>query len=373
MLTSAEYDDAQRKRDIALMDSMISGWRRDRGEAIAGAAGGGGGGAAVSSAAVRSKSKKKKNKQKRKKKRDNSSNSEQTAETQNKKRRKKKRDNSSNSERTAETKKKQRRTKKRDNSNNSEQIAEMKTKQRRTKKRDNSSNAEQTAETETKKRRQKNKRDSKEATVVQLAQETPVTAETTLQLAQETPATWTPSREAEQVTSLSQMLDTTKATPPDTQLSTPPTQVSPSPPSQQSKVPDFCPVHSVIKLSELIVKQSGQEPDPVFGAEAQVGLGLFLPSKRADRPLSIKVITEDLVFRGPGVARIRVGDMAPWQLPYSITDLHGKEYVYVPSDKRISCVLFRAQHSKNPTHTCVQNKSGDPPRFVYNNPMTPGL
>ena len=68
MLTSAEYDDAQRKRDIALMDSMISGWRRDRGEAIAGAAGGGGGGAAVSSAAVRSKSKKKKNKQKRKKK-----------------------------------------------------------------------------------------------------------------------------------------------------------------------------------------------------------------------------------------------------------------------------------------------------------------
>jgi hypothetical protein len=183
------------------------------------------------------------------------------------------------------------------------------------------------------------------------------------------------SFEAAPEASLSQLLGTTKGpslaeilAAPRTQVPTPPTQVSVSP----SPTPVFCPVHSVITLDELVVKESNQEPDPVFGVLPKLGLGLFLPTERQDRPLSTKVITEDLLLRGPGVARVRVEDMATWQKPYSMTDLRNKAYVYVPADKTISCKLFRFQHSRHPTHTAVQEDHDDVPRFVYNKPMDPG-
>ena len=210
-------------------------------------------------------------------------------------------------------------------------------------------------------------------------------ADEVLQLAQPTPAVTEMSLESEAAPetswSLSQMLGTTAGTTAASSLSqilgvvkaaplsrTPPTQVSLSP----SPTPVFCPVHSVITYQELIVKESTQEADAVFGTGSEVGLGLFLPTSRPGRPLSTKVVTEDLLLTGPGVQRVRVEDMATWQQPYSMTDLRDEAYVYVPSDKSIQCKLFFAQHSRKPTHTAVQEDGDDVPRFSYNKPMDPG-
>ena len=72
--------------------------------------------------------------------------------------------------------------------------------------------------------------------------------------------------------------------------------------------------------------------------------------------MTAKVITEPLTFDGAGVSRIKLTDMADWQRDYSITDIDDKNYVFVPSDKNITCVLFRAQHSRKPNHSLVQSR-----------------
>ena len=112
----------------------------------------------------------------------------------------------------------------------------------------------------------------------------------------------------------------------------------------------------------------------MFGEVNNVGLGLFLPRRRADgEPYSSRVVTEDLVFTGPGVARVLRHLMQPWQQEYGIVDLHDARYSWVPTDRNISCKLFRAQHSQDAyTHTLVQTTPGHAPRFVYEKPMKPG-
>ena len=86
-----------------------------------------------------------------------------------------------------------------------------------------------------------------------------------------------------------------------------------------------------------------------------------------------KVITEPLIFDGAGVSRIKLTDMAAWQRDYSITDIDDKDkqYVFVPSDKNITCVLFRAQHSEKPNHSLVQSR-GEACVLVHMMPMHPG-
>ena len=107
-------------------------------------------------------------------------------------------------------------------------------------------------------------------------------------------------------------------------------------------------------------------------ADKPLGLGLFLP-ERTHRTMTPKVITEPLIFDGAGVSRIKLTDMAAWQRDYSITDIDDKDkqYVFVPSDKNITCVLFRAQHSRKPNHSLVQSR-GEACALVHIMSMHPG-
>ena len=122
-------------------------------------------------------------------------------------------------------------------------------------------------------------------------------------------------------------------------------------------------------MNELVVKPSEQVHDPVFDGKC-LGLGLFLP-ERTHRAMTAKVITEPLTFDGAGVSRIKLTDMADWQRDYSITDIDDKKYVFVPSDKNITCVLFRTQHSRKANHSLVQSR-GEACGMVHIMPMHPG-
>ena len=122
-------------------------------------------------------------------------------------------------------------------------------------------------------------------------------------------------------------------------------------------------------MNELVVKPSEQVHDPVFDDKC-LGLGLFLP-ERTHRAMTAKVITEPLTFDGAGVSRIKLTDMADWQRDYSITDIDDKKYVFVSSDKNMTCVLFRTQHSRKPNHSLVQSH-GEACVMVHMMSMYPG-
>ena len=106
----------------------------------------------------------------------------------------------------------------------------------------------------------------------------------------------------------------------------------------------------VVRLGDLVVKESKVEHDPVFGPQRPRGLGLFMPA-------GLGGWTEDLVVAGQDVEFIREADMAPWQREYAMWDIHANDddYVFVPRTRGIRCVLFRAQHKKiKPSHQLTQ-------------------
>ena len=80
-------------------------------------------------------------------------------------------------------------------------------------------------------------------------------------------------------------------------------------------------------------------------------------------------MTEDLVFEGARVVRLRVTNLHEWQLDYHVLDLHQPGFAFAPSDRANIHPVFRVQHSFSPTHFLRQSKCGRPPALVCLKPL----
>lgn len=128
-----------------------------------------------------------------------------------------------------------------------------------------------------------------------------------------------------------------------------------------------------VSVSDLVVKESEIVPDISFRKLSKTtGQGLFMPENFTGVKL-----TEDIVLCASTLTSVTTV-RGTWMFDYAIQDRTRSDCVWVPacaSAANISCKLYKAQHSVNPSHKIVQDhKLGGEERIrlVCITPLGPG-
>ena len=112
-----------------------------------------------------------------------------------------------------------------------------------------------------------------------------------------------------------------------------------------------------LTAKDLHVRRSVQTPAKMF-AEAGKPLGQGVFTRRTHGGWTV-----DIYLQGRGVSHIHHTEMSGWQKDYAIMDLYNDGYVFVPPTHDNMHIIFRVQHSPDPSHQLVQETDG-PPCFI---------
>ena len=128
-----------------------------------------------------------------------------------------------------------------------------------------------------------------------------------------------------------------------------------------------------VSVSDLVVKESKIVPDISFRKlSKKTGQGLFMP----DNFTGLKC-TEDIVLCDSNLTAATT-IRGTWMFDYAIQNRVRPDCVWVPASasvSNVSCKLYKAQHSVNPSHKIVQDcKPGGAERIrlVCIRPLGPG-
>ena len=128
-----------------------------------------------------------------------------------------------------------------------------------------------------------------------------------------------------------------------------------------------------VSVSDLVVKESKIVPDISFRKLSKTtGQGLFMPENFTGLKPTDDIVLCDSTLTAATTIR------GTWMFDYAIEDRARPDCVWVPactSVSNISCKLYKAQHSVNPSHKIVQDRlpgGAERIRLVCIAPLGPG-
>ena len=131
--------------------------------------------------------------------------------------------------------------------------------------------------------------------------------------------------------------------------------------------------NKLVSVSDLVVKESKVAPDISFlKLSKKTGQGLFMPENFTGLKFTDDVLLCDSTLTTATTIR------GTWMFDYAIQDRVRPDCVWVPactSVSNVSCKVYKAQHSLNPSHKIVQDRHpGDAAsiRLVCIRPLGPG-
>ena len=114
---------------------------------------------------------------------------------------------------------------------------------------------------------------------------------------------------------------------------------------------------NLLTQKDLKVRRSVQTPAKMFIDSGKLlGQGVFTRRTRGGW-------TMDIFLQGRGVEHIHHSKLSCCQLDYAIMDLFKDGFVFAPPSRDNMHIIFRVQHSTDPSHQLVQETDG-PPCFI---------